>query len=281
MHENGRQRGPKYLNFILALLFLSLFVFWRASGYGEAIRSLLLAWAALCLAFILINRRDDILGVKECKNRLACKEYRRRLDKAAGDEVLRVLQDSITTGYPAVEGLALKGDMLTGSYEKRRLGVVYRYVDEEDTVETRDLLYLLHDCREQGIKEARVFTNGEFSRKAVQLGERYGINLKLYNGSAMKHFLKGTSLYPTESEIDAALKRESEKRQRRIDVLKKELLQKNKFKNYLIYGLVLLLMSRLGIGIYYWNVLFAALLLIMAVSSLVVRREQKEEENVF
>ena len=63
--------------------------------------------------------------------------------------------------------------------------------------------------------------------------------------------------------------------------MKKELLQKNKFKNYLVYGLILFILSWYGIGVVYWNVFFGVLLLIMAVSSLLARREQKEEEKVF
>ena len=209
--ESGRQRGHKYLNFMVLLLVFSFLALWSASGYREVISNLLAAGVALILTFFLLGRREYKRLIAECRNKLGEREYHRRLDKAADDDVLRVLKDKITAAYPAVEDLAQHEDMLAGRYRGDKLAVIYRYVGEDDLVGTRDLLHILHNCRERGIKEVRIFTNGEFGKKSVQLGERYDINLKLYNGSALKAFVKGSSLYPAESEIESLLRRKAKK----------------------------------------------------------------------
>jgi len=281
MGESGKKPGPKYLNYLLAFLVFGVFAFWMASGYGEMFRNLLLVTAALFVTAYIFNKKEYTRVVEECRNKLAEREFNKRLDKTTGEDVLRILRDKITDAYPAVRDLELKEDMLTGLYENEALAVIYRYVDDEETVGTRDVLYLLHECRRQGIKEVRIFTNGEFGKKAGLLGERYNINLRLYNGFTLKRFIKGSDIYPSNSEIETLLKRESEKRERKIALIKKEILQRNKFKNYLIYSIVLFMLARFGIGNFYWNVSFGLLLLIMGVSSLLLYREKKEEEIVF
>jgi hypothetical protein len=280
LSQERRPRGAGIFNHLLIFTATGFFVFHNTDTYRQAVCSMTLVFFILVVGICFLNKIKIRRLIAKYRQKLAEGEYNRRIDKADHHEVMEALKEEIGRMY-SVNSMELQGDVLTGLYENEKTGVFFRYLVDGGLVETRDVMQILHYCRQHEIKKARIFTNGEFSHKASLLGERYGVDLKLYNGSKLKGLLRRSRFYPSEQEIDAILKRESANRQRKIAVIKKEMLDSNKYGQYLAYSAVLLVMDRFGLGISCLNLFFAVLLAILAVLSLINKQPRDEEKLVF
>lgn len=272
-------RGARSFNLFLLFLLSVLAAFWLAADLWQAGTNVLLVIMLWIPAAYLLRRRDDRELLKSCRAKIAADEYARRIDAAEPEDVLAALEKRICAAFP-VRFFERKDYLLLGVYKEEKLAVIYRRRLNNDLVETRDMMQALYDARAQGAVKVRVFTNTEFALKAENLGERFGLEVKLYNGERMQKMLRESPYYPTEAELDTALKRESEKRLRRMTIFKKEALKKNKTRNYILYGLVLLVMGRFGLGNLYLNSSFALIMLVLAVLSF-LNKENGSEEVVF
>lgn len=276
----GKQSGSKLFNYFIILLLLVVLSFWFAPTPGRVLVNLsllMLFWAVGIYYFEKHERRGII---EACRGKITELEINKRINQLEHQQMLGIINEIIQTRYQ-VQQLREHDGVLFGHYGRDKLAVVYRHLENDEVLSTREMMQIMHQCRQAGLKQVRVFTNGEFSSKAKLPGEHYDLEVKLYNGARLKRFLKGSSLYPTVAELDQIIKRESEKRQRKITILKKELLRKTKYRNYLKYGLILLLMARFELGSFYLNIVFAFLLLSLGVLSIFMSKEAQEEEIIF
>lgn len=274
----GNPGGAKY---VLAAVILSaglMAVFREASTFSQALPRLGLVLLAVLALLQLVGRWEIAQARKQCRERFAAAEFKKRLEQTPPSEILKCLGQKISQSYGFILQ-EVKDDVLLGLYEGEKLALYYRHLEQEEVLQTQDMIALLRECRQQNISEVRVFVNTDFSPKAKGLGERFGVNLRTYNGEQLRFFLVDTRLYPTIYEVDALIKKESEKQLRRLLILRKEAVQGNKFFVYLIYGGVLLGMAWFKIGYYYWNLSFGLVMLALALLSLRAAWPRKEETS--
>lgn len=276
----GKQNGSKLFNYFILLLLLVLLSFWFAPTAAQVLVNLCLALLLGAVGIYFYEKHERRRIMEACRGKIAEQEINKRINQLEHQEMMGIIKEIIQTRYQ-VQQLYEHDGLLLGHYGRDKLAVVYRHLENDEVLSTREMMQIMHQCRQAGIKQVRVFTNGEFSSKAKLPGEHYDLEVKFYDGAKLKRFLKGSAFYPTPAELDQVIKRESEKRQRKITILKKELLRKTKYRNYLKYGLILLLMARFEFGSFYLNIVFAFLLLSLAVLSILMSKEAQEEEIIF
>lgn len=280
LSQSENTRGAKVVNSLLVLLVLSVIGFWHAPSFAQAGINLILILILWSFALYLINKKERRDIVINCRKKLATAEFTKRIDEASAENVLNALEKGIGSKF-SVRFFEFQQDSLLGVYGSDKIALIYRYNFKDDLLETKDVMQILHDCRLKEVKKVRIFTNTDFSSKVTTLGQRFGIDLLLYNGTGLEKFLEGSVFYPTESELDNLIKRESIKMQNKITLIKKELLKKNKIRNYIIYSLVLAVLAKYEMGNVYLNMSFAIIMMGLAVLSLVINRKTNKEDIIF
>lgn len=279
----GYKQKPLGELLILNILIFSaacLFIFMRSEDFRQVIYWLMAVVITLIIGNVFFKKYEYKALEKKCREKIAENEFWRRLEQKNTADVIQLLGSTIKEKY-SVKILKEERDTLQCKYNDALLAVIYRFIPYDEVMETKDVMYILRDCRQEGIMQVRLFTNGDFSEKTKTLGERYGMDVRLYNGLQMKGFLQDTNLIPTNEEVDYFIKRDMEKKQRKLSIIKNEVIRKKKTSIYLTYGLLLLFMAGLDIGIVYWNMLFGLILLSMALLSFLIRRRRTEEEISF
>lgn len=276
------EKPPSSQVFMNTFVFIAaaLIVLWLSSNYRQVLLLLAVVYSMLLYGMVIRRRHGFARLEKECRMTTEEQEYKKRLEQAEQNEVLAMLKEGLMKKFPFV-CLEIKDEHLEGFSRGEKMAVFYFPMAEEETLETRCVLNLLKDFRGQGFKQIRIFCGGTFSERAGELGERYELNLGLYTGRQLAKVLRGTGLYPTESETENLIKRESIKRQRKLDLIKKQALQESKPGTYLIYSLVLFMLAWIKIGPVYWNLFFGLLLLVLAMVTLIQRLRKKKEELIF
>ena len=281
LNLSTRPRGARFIQYFLVFSVLSVWAFWRSPSYRLVVINMLLVIILMAAIIFIINRWGLVQAEKECRSILSLREYNARLEQSSRHDVLKMLQEKIAASYP-VSKLALSGNnVLEGEYNNEKIAVYFIYPDEDGFVETKDIIAILRESRQKSIKVVRVFTAGQYSNKAFSLAERYGIDLKLNDGHILKNFLKGSVLIPTKEEVDTIIKLEIQKRKRRTEIIRKQMLQRKKTGDYLFYSGILFVIVWLEIGAVYWNLIFAFILLALAVLSLMLKKVSIEDEGIF
>lgn len=278
--DRGIPPGARFFRFLLLYLFLSLLILWKTSSFSQAAGGMALLFIIMLVVARYRYKKELELLKAKCHQGLVEREFTKRLDKKDEQQILELLGHQLAHIYPLMN-MELVGDRLEGSYQGERIAVLYQHLGEGEIMETREVMYSVREMRQLGFKRIRVFTNGDFSVKSDLLGERYDVDLKLYNGVKLMQLLKETSLYPTEAEIEIMVRREMEKRNRKLYLIKRQMLQKSKTWNYLIYSLFLYVLTWYEIGYVYWNLFFAILMLGLSLWSLLAGGSKEEDEIVF
>lgn len=271
-------RGENIFLFVILFSVISFIILWNAPDYQTALLYFVFSLLTLSFGWYSLNKRRYKLLVKEVHQKLIDQELEKRLGKASTEEVLEELKKSLSENF-SVTDLERKENVLTGTYQGEKIQVYYYFLPEDEVMETKEILYVLRECRQKGVTQVRLFTNGNFSDKASFFGERYDLNLRLYNGKMLGYFFKNSTLYPSTTEIEDIIKKETGKRQRKIAVLRKQLLTKNKFNYYLVYGLTLMLTAWFKIGIVSLNWIFGSILLTLALFTLIAK--QSDHKIIF
>lgn len=217
---------------------------------------------------------------KICQGRIAEAKFRKNLERTPPLEVLQQLGELVAQSY-GVTDLQLNGNYLQGTYQGEKLALLFSHYEQDEVMTTQEMIAFLRECKQQGITQARVFVNTDFSPKAKGLGERFELELRTYNGRQLLRFLQESSLYPSKYEIETLIKEESAKRMRRLAILRREAVRGNKFFTYLVYSGVLLSMAWFRIGYLYLNLSFGLILLVLAFLSLLRSWPKKEEDTSF
>lgn len=280
LNERIGPAGEHWALFVLLAGAAIVYVFLQAVNFREVLGYSLL----ICMAFIaasILARKIELQELKaKCIERLGDGEFKRRLDKAYPGEVLGIIGQVLGQRF-GLEEIKTTKEGLVGIYRGAKMAVYYRHLEEEEVMDTKNVMTILRNCRQQGIKQVRIFTNTDFSPKAPYLGERYEMNIVLYDGLRLKILLRETSLYPSPDEISNLIKKDSEKRHRKLSIIKKQAIRQGKTGSYLVYGGMLLSMAWFKLGYFYLNLFFAVLLFLLAGISLLRKLQKKEEEIVF
>lgn len=279
-HESMEPAGERWTLIILLAGAAAVYAFLKAANFREALGYTFLILLILIL-YIIMARKTELQGLQaRCMERLGDKEFTKRLDKALPGEVLGVIGQVLAQRF-GVEELKAEKERLVGIYRGEKLAVYYSHQEDEEVLDTKNIMSLLRSCRKAGLKQVRIFTNTDFSPRAPYLGERYEVNLGLYNGLRLKTLLKETVFYPLPDEVGAMIKKESEKRQRKLSIIKQQAFTQDKTASYLIYGAMLLSMAWFGLGYVYLNLFFSCLLFLLAGISLKRKLRKKEEAIIF
>lgn len=271
------QRNVWYINLIVVL---SVVILWKAGDFQQVILAFTVLGGLLIYWLRIANKRVLANQKRICYETLAEAEVKRRLDKADTREILGLIMEKIQAKYP-VFNLIWVNEHLEGEYRDEKIAIYYQYTIDEGVLETRDVLAILRECRQNGIKQVRLFSNGAFSPKAAEISERYEIEARFYNDMQMKAFLADTRLYPSAAELESMVRREYNKRQRKITIIKKQAFQGNKFVHYLIYSFILFWSAWFKIGLVYVNLTFAVILLLLALRSFQAKFVRPEDEFIF
>lgn len=279
-HERTRPKSEKFFRYFLVLIGAMYLIFWKTETFDTALRLLGIIILTFICAYILTERMEMKYLEQKCRKNIAAEEFRKRVERAGWEEIIAAISEKLAEKY-GVQKLCLVEDRIEGTYQEKDIAVYYCAKEADESVETRDIISIIKKCRRDGINEVRVFTNNEFSLKAKTLGERFDINLILYDGNRLKTLLHETSFTPLPPEIDSLIKRESEKRKRRIAFIKEQALQGEKYFNYLIYGSLLMVMAWFEIGIVILNLAFGSIMYVLFVYTLYKKVRKKKEELNF
>lgn len=276
----GKGGGEKNLLSLLLFFLGSLFIFQASDTLGQSLPGIF-----FLIVIILIGRQFWSFAEtgrmrKICQQQIARKEFLKRLERASSSEVLQYLAEKIVQEYDVTE-LEMKDNYLQGTLDGEKLALAYRYYEQDEVMSTQEMIALLRECERQKITWVRVFTNTDTFVKAKGLGERFGLDLRIYDGAKLLTLLQESPLYPTDFEIEAIIKKESAKRLRRLAILRNEAVRGNKYLTYFIYSGLLLGMAWLRIGFFYLNVIFGLVLLGLGFTSLVKAWPRKEEDTLF
>ncbi len=281
LNQSSRPPGAKILHYFLVFCCLSLLAIWRAASYKAAMINMLLVFILMIAIVFIANRRRSKQLEDECRGKLSSREYNARLEQCSQHDILKMLMEKIEVSYPVLNMRITENNVLEGENKGKKIAVYYLYPGENGFMETKDIVGILRECGQNSINVVRIFTHGQYSNKAFSLAERYGIDLKLYDGDRLRAFLKDSILVPAQEEIDTIIKQEIQKRKKRREIIRKQMLQRKKTGNYLLYSAILFSMAWFKIGAFYWNIVFALLLFGLAVSSFVLKKSSAEEEALF
>lgn len=263
---------------------LSLMIIWHAPTlwialYGVIALGVLLVWRRSAK-----RKKEDARLKKSCYQKIAEKEFSKRLEKTSPEIISRLLGEEITRNFP-VENLHMNKGLLEGIYHGKKLAVAYLEVNGGEDVSTRELFMVVRRCFHEGITQLRVFTNGDYGVSAANLQQRYDLDLRLYNKEKLMYLLKSTLLFPSLSEIKTIIDRDKVRKYKRLLTLKKGMLDKSKFTRYVAYSLLLLFMAWYRIGIVYLNIIAGLVLLGFAltitIKKIIAALDSQENEPFF
>lgn len=263
---------------------LSLIIIWEASTVWTAL------WRVTALGVLLVlwrkakQKKEYACLKKSCYQKTAEREFMKRLGKTSPQIIIKLLGEQITRNFP-VGSLYLNKKILEGVYNGKKLAVAYLEVNGGEEVSTQELFVVIKRCFHEGIFQLRVFTNGEFNENTVDLQQYYELDLRLYNKEKLMYLLKSTPLFPSISEIKTIIDQDKAKKRKKLQILKKGMLEKNKLTRYLTYSVLLLFMAWYRIGIVYLNIIAGLVLLGFAVVTIIktisITLKSPENESYF
>lgn len=271
-------RFPRFLRDVFAFLVLFLLFFWYAPTLNIAFWGFIVTLAVIVFWRLSRQQRKYLQLKKSCFQKVAVREYQKRLEKTSHEVLLEILREEIKKKF-AVSSLEISNGFLEGRLLGEKLVIAYLDVDREDTASTREVLAVVRKCFQRGISQVRIFTNGDFAPASFNPGQCYQISLRLYNGDDLQYLLKNTLLFPSVSEIKEIINYEKLKRQKKMSSLKKEILKKQKVTGYLLYSLLLFLMAWFRLGIVYLNIVAGIVMLGFALLTLIKNSQVREKER--
>lgn len=280
----GETDLPKHNHFLKDLLIVlacGIGLFWFFPSFLLMMGGLGVLTAGMFYRRYLRCQKEDLRLKKACFAKISFREYEKRLEKASHETILQILQEEIGKQF-MLGRLVIKQGILEGEWHKKKLAIVYLEV-QNGLVAGRDVLGVIRRCYHEGMTIVRIFTNGEYEEGASHWNQLFNVDLRLYNGKMLAYFLKNTLLFPSVSEVTGIIEREKSCRQRKLGLIKKELLQKTRFSGYLMYSMILLMMAWYNIGIVSLNVLAGLILLGFALFVIIknafFQGEEDEQES--
>lgn len=266
---------------LLAALVPALLISW----WSESLVLGLTAWFLFMvgLAYWQLGKRKkaNLRLKKACYEKIAWREYQKRLEQTAHESVLRVMRKEIIAKFRLNE-LSLKDGILEGGWHGKKLAIAYLEA-HNGFVSGREVLAVVRKSYHEGNTLVRIFSNGEYEEGADRLKQLFNLDLRLYNGQRLAYLLKNTVFFPSISEINDIIDREKRSRQRKMNLLKIELWGRKRFFGYIMYSLVLLFMAWFRIGIVPLNFLAGITLLafafIVVLKNYFLQAKNEEEEN--
>ncbi|MGI6587498.1 MAG: hypothetical protein ACOX2N_01675 [Peptococcia bacterium] len=258
-------RAPRFFRDIFIYFTISLLFFWFAPTLKIVLGGMIVVFVVMIFWRYSRQQRESLWLKKACFQKVANREYLRRLEKISPEVLLKILQEEICKKFK-VKSLEIRDGFLEGSLWGKKLAVVYLDVHGEEFVTTRKALSVARQCLQQGISQLLIFTNGEFD-SALRDEEYFvsllpfAVNIRLYNGEKLQQLLKHTLLFPSVSEIKEIIDCEKLQRQKKLFIIKKEVLKKKRITGYLLYSCVLFFMAWLRLGAVYLNVFVGLILL--------------------
>lgn len=227
------------------------------------------------------RKKANLRLEKACYEKLAWREYQKRLVQTAHESVLRTLRREIIAQFRLSE-LSLKNGVLEGEWQGKKLAIAYLEA-HNGLVSGREVLATVRKCYHEGNRLIRIFSNGEYKEGADRLNQLFNLDLRLYNGRRLAYLLKNTAFFPAVSEIKDIIDREKRSQPRKKALDKRELWGKKRFFGYLFYSVVLLFMAWLRIGLVPLNLLAGITLLafafIVVLKNYFLPMKNEEEEN--
>lgn len=257
--ETGLPPGRYFVKDMLVVFVASLFIFWFFSSLFLAAGSLVMLTAGRFYWRYIQQKKEDRRLKKACFEKITLREYEKRLAKTSPETILQILQQEIGRQFP-VEKLSIKQGILEGEWKKKKLAIVYLEA-HDGLVAGRDVLQAVRKCYQAENTIVRIFSNGDFEDGVNHWSQLFNVDLRLYNKNRLAYFLRNTLLFPSVTEVKEIIEHEKSCRQRKLSLVKKELLRQNRFSGYLLYGLFLLFLAWNKIGIVVLN-LFAGLVLL-------------------
>jgi hypothetical protein len=277
--ESSMPRGRYFLKDMLVVFVASLFIFWFFSSLILAAGSLVMLTAGRFYWRYYQQKKEDRRLKKACFAKVTFREYEKRLAKTSPETILQVLQQEIGRQFP-VEKLRVKQGILEGEWKRKKLAIVYLEA-HGGLVAGREVLQAVRKCYQAENTIVRIFSNGDFEEGANRWSQLFNIDLRLYNKNRLSYFLRDTLLFPSVTEVKEIIEHEKNRRQRKLSLVKKELLRQNRFSGYLLYGVFLLFLAWNKIGIVALN-LFAGLVLLGIALFVVMKNfflQGKEDEQ--
>lgn len=270
-----------FLQNLLAALVPAFLLFWWSGSLLWGLTAWFLFLVGLAYWQHQKRKKANLRLKKACYEKLAWREYQKRLAQTPHESILRTLRKEIIAQFRLHE-LSLKNGVLEGEWQRKKLAITYLEA-HNGLVSGREVLAAVRKCYHEGNTLVRVFSNGEYEEGADRLKQLFNLDLRLYNGRRLAYLLKNTAFFPALSEIKDIIDREKRSQQRKKTLDKMELWGKKRFFGYLLYSLVLLFMAWFRIGIVPLNLLAGITLLafafIVILKNYFLPVKNEEEEN--
>ncbi|MFA6662561.1 MAG: hypothetical protein WCS56_05965 [Bacilli bacterium] len=266
--------APHFILDTFIFLFLLLLLLWFIPSLRIAVWGIIILLGLMVFLRYSKQKKRYIQIKKACFQKIADREYNKRVEKTSPDTLLGILNEEISKKF-RISHLQLNNGMLEGRLLGEKIVVAYLDVHGEDIVTRREVLSVIRESIRRGILQIRIFTNGDFNADVSNLEKRYELNLRLYNGDMLQYLLKNTYLFPSVSQIKEIINTEMYKRQRKVAILKNEIMKKKKYSGYLFYSLLLLLMAKLGRGAEYLNIIAGLILLFFAITNILKNMQDR------
>lgn len=277
---------PKHNHLVKDLLFVlacGIGLFWFIPSLMLTLGGMAILTVVVFYQRYLRCRKEDLRLKKACFAKISFREYENRLEKASLETILQILRAEIDKQF-RLGRLVIKQGILEGEWQKKNLAIVYLEASN-GLVAGRDVLGVIRRCYHEGMTIVRIFSNGEYEEGVSHWNQLFNVDLRLYNGKMLAYFFKNTLLFPSVSEVTGIIEREKSCRQRKLGLIKKELLQKTRFSGYLLYSLFLLMLAWYNIGIVSLNVLAGLILLGFAlfviIKNIFFQGKKDEQESDF
>lgn len=279
-----KQNSPRFLRDAFIIFMLFFILLWLLPSPSLAILVFAISFALLIFRRYIKRKREYTRLKKACFQRVAVREYQKRLEKLAPDVLLSLLQDELSRKFE-INDLKVNNGLLEGRFLGEKIAVAYLHAHGEEIVTKREVLAVLRKCLQHGFTQVRIFSNGDFVNNLWDLTHYHELNLRLYNGDKLQYLLKNTFLFPSVSQIREIISLEMSKRRQKLSLIKMEITKKKKYTGYLFYSVLLFLMAWLNLGVVYLNLIAGLILLGLALTnflqSLRVRETELEPEIYF
>ncbi|MDD4665214.1 MAG: hypothetical protein PHC81_01455 [Clostridia bacterium] len=270
-------RAPRFLQNVFVFFVILLLLFWYAPTLNIAFWGIIVFFVVMVWGRISKEQRESRQLKKACFQKIAVREYQKRLERTPHEVLMKILQEEISEKFE-VRGLKINNGFLEGRLFGEKLVVAYLDVNREEVIAMREVQSVVKKCFQRGISQVRIFTNGDSPPAVSNLGQCYELNLRLYNAEKLQYLLKNTLLFPSVSEITEIINCEKLKRQKKMSVIKGEILKKKKVSGYLLYSLLLFLMAWLRLGVVYLNIAASLILLGFALMIIIKNFQLREKE---
>lgn len=265
-------RGSSLLAPIINLIFAELLLFvigylWFVQRTKIPLLSLILTLIimALLTAAILLQQRKSFQKKKVEVRRKVGRDYLVDHMKQLDSEEFKWQVTRLLLKLEGISDIRDQQHFLETTLHGRKTAIgIYHTNFDEEVPHTR-LTEFLNQAKLEGYLQALFITSGSFSDSCRAVAEKKSATrVQLLSLEDLLNRMELTGMFPDEKTIDALINKEINSREKKLEILKKEILMPKRIRAYLGYALLLFVLSRLFKSFSTYYVLISVIFLLLA-----------------